>query len=345
MMHPCPVENLRVENVLRLASPVQLKRDLPLPDALRETVVRGREQVRAVLDRDDPRLLVVVGPCSIHDPAAALEYARRLASLRDEVADRLLIIMRVYFEKPRTTTGWKGLINDPHLDGSCDMEFGLRTARQLLLDILSLGLPTATEFLDPITPQYTADLVSWAAIGARTVESQPHREMASGLSMPVGLKNATNGTVQSAVDALLTCRMPHCFLGIDQQGCSSIIKTRGNPDTHLVLRGGGGRTNYHPVEIAAATDYLRKAGLPERLLVDCSHANSGKDPRRQAEVWSTLQAQRTGGESPIIGAMVESFLEEGSQPFGASLRHGVSVTDPCLGWNETVALLRLDTNR
>lgn len=336
----CPVENLRVEQVQRLIAPDDLKRDLPLPDALRETVVRGRDEVRAVLDRRDPRLLVVIGPCSIHDPAAALEYAGRLKTLRDEVQDRLLIVMRVYFEKPRTTTGWKGLINDPHLDESCDMEYGLRTARRLLLDILALGLPAATEFLDPIIPQYTADLVSWAAIGARTVESQPHREMASGLSMPVGLKNATNGMVQSAIEALLTCRTPHCFLGIDQNGFTSMIKTRGNPDTHLVLRGGGGRTNYQPGEIAVAADCLRKAGLPERLLVDCSHANSGKDPRRQAEVWKSLQEQRARPESPIIGAMVESFLEEGTQPFGASLQYGVSVTDPCMDWDATEALLR-----
>lgn len=339
-MHPiCPVENLRVASVQRLISPEELKNKLPLPDRARETVVQGRDAVRAVLARRDPRLLVIVGPCSIHDPAAALDYASRLKQLRDRVADRLLIVMRVYFEKPRTTTGWKGLINDPRLDNSCDMEAGLHLARKLLLDILDLGLPAATEFLDPIIPQYTADLVSWAAIGARTIESQTHREMTSGLSMPVGLKNATHGNIQSAIDALIACRSPHCFLGIDQGGHSSLIKTRGNPDTHLVLRGGGGKTNYHAADVALAADTLKAAGLPELIMVDCSHANSGKVPARQAEVWQSLIRQRLQPGSPVIGAMLESFIEGGCQPIRDNLTYGQSITDPCLNWEQTESLL------
>jgi len=249
--------------------------------------------------------------------------------------------MRVYFEKPRTTIGWKGFINDPYLDDSCDMEHGLHAARRLMLDINELGLPIATEFLDPIIPQYIADLVSWAAIGARTIESQTHREMTSGLSMPVGLKNSTDGSVQRAIDALLACRTPHSFLGIDQDGRSSIVKTRGNPDTHLVLRGGGGKTNYHADEVAIAAKKLRAAGLPEIMMVDCSHANSGKVPARQADVWKELLEQRRQPDSPVIGAMLESFIEEGSQPISANLKYGQSITDPCIDWDTTVRLLEI----
>ena len=332
-------ENLRVESVTRLITPQELKKDLPLKDLLQETVVRGREAVRAVLERRDPRLLVVVGPCSIHDPAAALDYARRLAALNEKVKERYLLVMRVYFEKPRTTVGWKGFINDPHLDDSCDMEYGLRAARRLMLDITALGLPVATEFLDPIIPQYTADLVSWAAIGARTIESQTHREMTSGLSMPVGLKNATNGSVQSAIDALLACRSPHSFLGIDQDGRSSIVKTLGNPDIHLVLRGGGGKTNYHADEVAAAAVKLHAAGLPEAIMVDCSHANSGKIPAKQIDVWNDLLEQRKQPDCPVIGAMLESFIEEGTQPITPDLHYGQSITDPCMDWQTTETLL------
>lgn len=340
-MNPnCTTENLRVERVTNLIAPVALKAKLPLCDTAQKTVSAGRAAVRDVLERRDPRLLTVIGPCSIHDPAAALDYAKRLAALRDEVSDRLLIVMRVYFEKPRTTVGWKGFINDPHLDDSCDMETGLFAARELMLRILHLGLPVATEFLDPIIPQYTADLVSWAAIGARTVESQTHREMASGLSMPVGLKNTTDGGVQRAIDALLACRSPHSFLGIDQKGLSSIVKTTGNPYTHLVLRGGGGRTNYHADEVAAAAGKLRSAGLPALMMVDCSHANSGKVPARQAAVWAELLEQRKNPDSPVVGAMVESFLEEGSQPVSESLIYGKSITDPCMDWKTTERLLK-----
>lgn len=299
----------------------------------------SRSAVRAVLSREDSRLLTVVGPCSVHDPKAVLDYAKRLVALRDEVSDRLLIVMRVYFEKPRTTIGWKGFINDPHLDDSCDMEAGLHAARELMLKILDLGLPIATEFLDPIIPQYIADLVSWAAIGARTVESQTHREMASGLSMPVGLKNTTDGGVQRAIDAIMACQSPHSFLGIDQSGQSSVVKTTGNPYTHLVLRGGGGKTNYHANEVAAASEKLKQSGLPEIMMVDCSHANSGKVPARQAEVWNELLEQRKQPGCPVVGAMIESFIEEGNQPIRDSLIYGKSITDPCMDWPSTRALL------
>ncbi len=338
----CPIENLRVESIKQLITPRDLKTELPLAENARATVAAGREAVRAVLERRDPRLLVIVGPCSIHDPAAALDYAKRLAALDEQVKDRLLIVMRVYFEKPRTTVGWKGFINDPHLDESFDMEYGLRAARQLMLDIAALGLPIATEFLDPIIPQYIGDLVSWAAIGARTIESQTHREMASGLSMPVGLKNATDGSVQRAIDALLACRSPHSFLGIDQDGRSSIVKTHGNPDTHLVLRGGGGKTNYHADEVAVAASKLSAAALPEIIMVDCSHANSGKNPARQADVWKELLEQRKQPDCPVIGAMLESFIEAGSQSISQNLKYGQSITDACIDWKMTERLLGME---
>lgn len=335
-------ENLRVVSITQLITPQQLKSDLPLTTGAQTTVVRSRDAVRAILQRRDPRLLVIAGPCSIHDPAAALDYARRLAALSEEVKERLLIVMRVYFEKPRTTIGWKGFVNDPHLNESFDMEYGLRGARRLMLDITALGLPVATEFLDPIIPQYIADLVSWAAIGARTIESQTHREMTSGLSMPVGMKNPTDGSVERAIDALIACRTPHSFLGIDQDGHSSIVKTAGNPDTHLVLRGGGGRTNYHADEVAAAADRLRASGLPETIMIDCSHANAGKVAARQADVWKSILEQRALSSCPIIGAMLESFIEEGNQPIGGNLKYGLSITDPCISWKTTEALLRME---
>jgi 3-deoxy-7-phosphoheptulonate synthase len=338
----CPIENLRVESIKQLITPRDLKKALPLAENSRATVANGREEIRAVLERRDPRLLVITGPCSIHDPAAALDYAKRLAALNEQVKSRLLIVMRVYFEKPRTTVGWKGFINDPHLDESFDMEYGLRAARQLMLDIAALGLPIATEFLDPIIPQYIGDLVGWAAIGARTIESQTHREMASGLSMPVGLKNATDGSVQRAIDALLACQSPHSFLGIDQDGRSSIVKTHGNPDTHLVLRGGGGKTNYHADEVAVAASKLRAAGLPEIIMVDCSHANSGKNPARQADVWKELLEQRKQPDCPVIGAMLESFIEAGSQPISQNLKYGMSITDGCIDWKMTERLLGME---
>ncbi|MFA7257629.1 MAG: 3-deoxy-7-phosphoheptulonate synthase [Kiritimatiellales bacterium] len=334
-----PIENLRVESVSQLITPRALKSELPLTKKAMETVAQGRKSICMILNHSDLRLLVITGPCSIHDPAAALDYARRLATLSEQVKDRYLIVMRVYFEKPRTTVGWKGFINDPRLDDSCDMEYGLRAARQLMLDINELGLPVATEFLDPIIPQYIADLVSWAAIGARTIESQTHREMTSGLSMPVGLKNPTDGSVQRAIDALLACRSPHSFLGIDQDGHSSIIKTRGNLDTHLVLRGGGGKTNYHADEVATTAEKLRTADLPEVMMIDCSHANSGKVPARQADVWIDLLEQRKQPGCPVIGAMLESFIEEGHQPISTNLKYGQSITDGCISWNTTEKLI------
>lgn len=338
-----PVDNLRVVGLSRLITPAQIKEQLPAESHNLRLVSEARSTARAILTGDDDRLLVVVGPCSIHDPASALEYARRLSALSREVADRYFIVMRVYFEKPRTTIGWKGLINDPHLDDSCDVAHGIEVARKLLLDILDLGLPTATEFLDPIIPQYTAELISWAAIGARTTESQTHREMASGLSMPVGFKNGTDGSIQTALDAMKSARAPHSFLGIDQDGATSIVKTAGNPDSHVVLRGGRDGANYHPGDVAAACEALARSGLNPALMVDCSHANSGKDPLRQCDVWKSILAQRQGGRREIIGAMVESHLHAGNQPVPSSLaeaRYGVSITDPCLDWETTESLLR-----
>ena len=314
-----------------------------MSEASNRTVVAGRDAVSAILDQEDPRLLVVVGPCSIHDVDGALEYGRKLAALRREVRDKMEIVMRVYFEKPRTTIGWKGLINDPHLDGSYDIETGLKRARRLLLELTALGLPAATEFLDPIIPQYIDDLVTWAAIGARTIESQTHREMASGLSMPVGFKNGTDGSLQLALDAMHSARTPHSFLGIDQDGVTSIIRATGNPAGHIVLRGGRARTNYDAESLREAEASLLKAGLPAVLMVDCSHANSGKQHARQEEVWRNVIQQRAAGRRSIIGVMLESNLEEGNQPFPqdpARLRYGVSITDACLGWAATGRLVR-----
>lgn len=340
---PQPLENLRVRGVTRLITPAQIKEHLPASDAQMQTVVRGREAARAILRGEDDRLLVITGPCSIHDPEAAMDYARRLAALSREVADRYLIIMRVYFEKPRTTVGWKGLINDPLMDDSCDMAHGVALARKILRDITDLGLPTGTEFLDPIIPQYIADLVSWSAIGARTTESQTHREMASGLSMPVGFKNGTDGGVQVAIDAMKSARTPHSFLGIDQDGATSIVKTTGNPDSHVVLRGGRDGANYEPHQVGAVCETLRKNGLHPAVMVDCSHANSGKDPLRQPVVWRSILEQRASGRREIIGAMLESNIHAGAQPLGAdrsALQYGVSITDGCMGWEMTEDLLR-----
>ena len=337
-----PLEDLRVRGVTRLITPAQIKEQLPVSRSQMETVLRGREQARAIIRGEDDRLLVVVGPCSIHDSAAALDYAEKLAALSREVADRIFVIMRVYFEKPRTTVGWKGLINDPFMNDSCDMAYGLTLARKILLNIADLGLAAGTEFLDPIVPQYTAELISWAAIGARTTESQTHREMASGLSMPVGFKNGTDGSVQTAIDAMKSSRTPHSFLGIDQDGATSIIKTTGNPDSHVVLRGGREGTNYEPHLVAGVCEALRKSGLRPMLMVDCSHANSGKDPRRQPEVWQSIIEQRASGRREIIGAMLESHLNFGGQSLGndpAALKYGVSITDACIDWQTTKELL------
>ncbi len=340
-----PTQNLRVAGLKPLITPEALEAELPLTAASHAAVLEGRDAVRAVLHEQDPRLLVVVGPCSIHDPKAAMEYARRLVELKTRYADRLCILMRVYFEKPRTTVGWKGLINDPHLDGSFDLETGLRLARRLLRDITALGLPAATEVLDPTTPQYLDDLVSWAAIGARTIESQTHRQMASGLSMPVGFKNGTGGNLQIAVDAIRSAKSPHHFLGVDEKGRACVVSTTGNPDGHMILRGGAGGANYEPRDVARAAELLRAAGLEPRLMVDCSHANSGKKHQNQQRVWNSLLDQRRDadpGAGCIVGAMIESNLEEGNQAIPdspADLRYGVSITDACIGWEETEQLL------
>ena len=336
-------ENTRVSGVTRLVSPRDVKERLAASPGILAKVAAHRETCRRILRGEDTRLLVIVGPCSIHDPVSALDYARRLATLSKEVEDRLFIVMRVYFEKPRTTVGWKGLINDPRLDDSGDLARGIEVARQLLLDVAELGLPSATEFLDPIIPQYIADLISWSAIGARTTESQTHREMSSGLSMPVGFKNGTDGSVQTAVDAMRSSRSGHSFLGIDQDGMTSIIKTAGNPDGHLVLRGGRDGVNYNPHQTADAADKLKTAGVPSSIMIDCSHANSGKDPARQPEVWKSILEQRAAGRTDIVGAMLESHIELGAQNLGAdpsALRYGVSITDACLDWEATAALLR-----
>ena len=339
------MENTRVVGVSRLISPAQIKADIPGDAAVFDVVSRGRDTISRILRGEDPRFLAIVGPCSIHDPDGAMEYARRLADLRASLSPELFIVMRVYFEKPRTTVGWKGLINDPKLDDSCDMVKGLHVARQLLLEINRLGLPAATEFLDPILPQYTADLVSWAAIGARTTESQTHREMASGLSMPVGFKNGTDGRVQTAVDALLAAGRSHSFLGIDQQGMTSVIKTAGNPDCHLVLRGGLQGPNYQAAQINEAIAQLKKCGVNASIMVDCSHANSAKNPSRQVDVWNDVVEQRRQGCRAIMGAMLESYLKPGNQPLvdPAKLEYGVSVTDACLGWDDTASLLQAFT--
>mgnify|MGYP001816278078 CR=1 FL=1 len=331
-------EDLRVTELKKLISPAKLKEELPLGAALTEKVLADRKTVRDIIHREDDRLLIVIGPCSIHDPVAALDYARRLAKLAEQVKDRYFIVMRVYFEKPRTTIGWKGFINDPHLDDSCDMEFGLRAARALLLDIANLGLPIATEFLDPIVPQYTADLVSWSAIGARTTESQTHREMSSGLSMPVGFKNATDGNIEIAINAIESASNPHSFLGIDQDGRTAVVTTTGNPNTHLVLRGGK-QPNFQYPEVTYAACKLEAAGLEPSLMVDCSHANASKVARNQVKVWNSVQAQRAKADCPITGVMIESFIEEGNQKISEDLVYGLSITDQCVDWETTEKML------
>jgi 3-deoxy-7-phosphoheptulonate synthase len=338
-----PTQDLNVVEIVRLKPPSVLKSDLPLTEVCSDTVVQGRTDIQRILRQEDHRFLVVVGPCSIHDVQGALEYAHKLNQLRQELGDRLYIVMRVYFEKPRTTIGWKGLINDPHLDGSYDIEFGLRQARRLLSEIVEMGLPTATEFLDSIVPQYIGDLVSWAAIGARTTESQTHREMASGLSMPVGFKNGTDGGLQIALDAMRAARAPHSFLGVDQEGFTSIVRTKGNPFGHVVLRGGHTHTNYDASSVAEAVAALQKAGCNPALMVDCSHANSHKQHIEQEEVARSVVAQRAGGNAALIGLMLESYLQDGNQPLTADargLKYGLSITDACIGWPTTERILR-----
>ena len=339
---PQSTSNLRIVRLEPLVPPARLAALLPIDTAATDTIVAGRQAVERVLSGDDPRLLVVIGPCSIHDPDAARDYAAKLLELSQKVADRLLVVMRVYFEKPRTTVGWKGLINDPHLDGSFDVATGLRLARGLLIEIAQLGLSTATEFLEPITPQYIADTIVLGAIGARTTESPTHRQMASGLSMPVGFKNSTDGSLQAAVDAMQAARTPHSFLGIDNEGGTCVVSTMGNPWGVLMLRGGRSGSNYSPDILHEARQLLEKAGLPTRMIVDCSHANSGKDHTRQSIVWRDVLAQRVLGDRSIVGMMLESNIHAGSQPVQSDrskLAYGVSVTDGCIGWDETESLM------
>jgi 3-deoxy-7-phosphoheptulonate synthase len=336
------LQNVNVVSSDLLATPEEVKRRLPLTQRASDTVFRSREVIRAILERRDPRLFVVVGPCSIHDVKAAREYADRLKRLSDEVASTLVLIMRVYFEKPRTTVGWKGLINDPDLDDSFHIEKGILLARELLLYVADLGLPAGTEALDPIMPQYLSELITWTAIGARTTESQTHREMASGLSTPVGFKNGTDGSLATSINALESVRHPHHFLGITQQGQSAVFRTRGNQHAHIVLRGGGGRVNYDAVSIALAERQLAQANLPTNIVVDCSHGNSNKDPSVQPLVAENCVTQIIDGNRSIVGLMLESHLKPGNQPIPkdlATLEFGVSITDPCIGWDGTEALL------
>jgi 3-deoxy-7-phosphoheptulonate synthase len=335
--------DLNVVETRALPSPAALIAELPRTEAQSDFIAKARQEIHRLIFTDDRRLLLIVGPCSIHDPDAGREYARKLAALSKQVADRMMIVMRVYFEKPRTTVGWKGLIMDPHLDGSHDIAAGLRLARTILRDVLDLGLPTATELLDPITPQYIADLICWSAIGARTAESQTHRQMASGLSMPLGFKNGTDGSITTAINAIKAASQPQTFLGINLEGRASAIVTRGNPNCHIVLRGGTAGPNYSPEHIAQTEQLLAKAGLPRSVLVDCSHDNSGKKPERQPDVMRDLLRQIGNGNAAIMGAMIESNLLPGSQPFPQpldQLRRGVSITDACIGWDETEALVR-----
>jgi len=337
------LENTRVQSITRLRTPQKVKEQSSVTALIAPQIIEFRATASRILRGEDPRLLVIVGPCSIHDPISAMDYAQRLAKLSQELRDRLFIVMRVYFEKPRTTTGWKGLISDPYLNDSGKIDEGIIMARQLLLKIGALGLPAATEFLDPIIPQYISDLISWSAIGARTTESQTHREMASGLSMPVGFKNSTDGHIETAINAMRSSRIPHSFLGMDQEGMTSIINTTGNEEGHLVLRGGRHGSNYLPHQVADAIAQLQKAHVPTAIMVDCSHANSGKDPLQQQAVWENILSQRKAGCKELVGVMIESHLERGNQPLPedlSRLRYGVSITDPCLDWETTEALLR-----
>jgi 3-deoxy-7-phosphoheptulonate synthase len=337
-----PLSTLNSANealTLRLPSSLQLKQQLPLSTALNLQVAAHRQAIRAILNGQDPRLLVIVGPCSIHDPRSALEYAGKLARLAEDVSGEMLLVMRAYVEKPRTTVGWKGLAYDPHLDGSDDMAGGLTLSRELMLEMIRLGLPVATELLQPMAAGYFDDLLSWVAIGARTTESQIHREMASGLSMPVGFKNGTDGGAAIAVDAMRSAAHPHRHFGVDSQGHPAVIQTPGNPDTHLVLRGGHKGPNHDRDSVARIHADLNRLNIPSRIMVDCSHANSGKDPLRQPAVFNEVLEQRLQGDRALIGMMIESHLFEGCQPLSESLRYGVSITDGCLGFSATEHLL------
>jgi 3-deoxy-7-phosphoheptulonate synthase len=335
------VRDQRIARVVELIPPAQILDDLPLSSEQEEDVLKGRAEVARILDREDDRLLVVVGPCSVHDVDAALDYAQRLSAQASELAGELRIVMRVYFEKPRTTVGWKGLINDPHLDGTGDVNVGLHKARRLLREVLDLGLPIGCEFLDPITPQYISDLVAWGAIGARTTESQIHRQLASGLSMPVGFKNGTDGDVKRAVDAVRAASAKHAFAGVHVTGEPAILHTQGNRDCHIILRGGRGAPNYDAGTVAGVLSQLRAAGLPERLVIDASHDNSGKDHTRQPKVVAEIADQIARGQAAIVGVMLESFLVAGRQDLepDAEMVYGQSITDACMDWDTTVLAL------
>ena len=341
-MNDIQVDDLNVLSEETLISPEQLKQRVPVSAKALATVAGGRIAIKRILQRQDPRLFIIVGPCSIHDTYAAMDYASKLKTLADEVDDTLLLVMRVYFEKPRTTTGWKGLINDPMMNDSFDITEGLTRGRQLLVDLAELGLPTSTEALDPVTPQYLQELIAWSAIGARTTESQTHREMASGLSSAVGFKNGTDGGLEVAINALQSVSAPHRFLGINHQGGVSVIHTRGNAHAHIVLRGGGGRPNYDSVSINICEQKLLKAGIPANIMVDCSHANSNKDPALQPLVMTNIGNQIVEGNQSIVGLMVESNLEWGNQSIPADLadlKYGVSVTDACVDWATTESMI------
>ena len=336
--------DLHVVETRPLISPALLHHEVPLTDTAAALVAETRDRIRNILRNEDQRLLVIVGPCSVHDVDAAYEYGKKLAALREQLSDQLEIVMRVYFEKPRTSIGWKGLINDPHLDGSYDINTGLRLARQLLLDLANLGLPAATELLDPITPQYIADLITWTAIGARTTESQTHREMASGLSMPIGFKNNTDGSLQAATNAMLAASEPHRFLGINHHGLASIVKTTGNPDTHLVLRGGKQGPNYAADQVEQATQDLAQSHLNPRVMVDCSHANANKDHNRQVTVLKEISQQLDSGSQRLLGVMIESHLVAGNQAINtdlAQLTYGQSITDACVDFETTTEMLSM----
>jgi len=336
-------ENLNIAAFDRMPSPDEITARLPLSEKATKVVTEGRQTLQAILDHKDPRVFVVVGPCSIHDPVAGIDYAHRLKKLADEVSDTLVLVMRVYFEKPRTSTGWKGYINDPYMDDSFRIDEGMEKARRFLLEVNEVGLPTGTEALDPIAPQYYGDLIAWTAIGARTSESQTHREMASGLSTPVGFKNGTDGSLDAAVNGILSASHPHSFLGINGQGQSSIIRTRGNAHGHVVLRGGGGRPNYDTVSVSLAEKALGKAKLPANIVIDCSHANSWKNPEYQPLVMRDVAHQIREGNRSIVGLMIESHIEAGNQPIPADLsqlRYGCSVTDACVDWTTTEEMIR-----
>ena len=337
------IHNVNIQHIDPLASPKEYLKQFPSTSQISQLVAGGREQISRILRGEDNRMLLITGPCSLHDVQAGYEYAQRLKRLADELQDRLLVVMRVYFEKPRTTVGWKGLIYDPHLNGSCDINSGLQMAREFLLQVSNLGLLTAIEFVDPITPQYISDLVAWAAIGARTSESQTHRQMASGLSMPVGFKNGTGGSIQLAVDGVVAARAVHAFLGVDANGTASTVITKGNSDCHIVLRGGSQGPNYDTNSIVDAMDRLELAGLGRQLVVDCSHANCGKDYTKQSVAFRDVLGQRLLGNNDIAGVMLESHLQASSQKLDEAnptqLQYGVSITDPCVGWEETVELL------